>query len=323
MKRTKKLLTLIFALTCIFTFLSCSQKEEEFPSKNVTVIIPNAPGGGTDRSVRGILEVAKKYSKVNFIAENRPGAATAIGTSAIANAKADGYTIGTITVESVILPHVGQMPVDYTAFKPLAFTIGEPSVLTIKTDDKRFSNLKEFIEYAKANPGKLKVGTSGVNSIWYIGALLLKESLGIDFTIIPYESGSSDTVAALVGGHIDATTVGPGNVKNQVDANVLKSLAILTEERSPLFPDLPTIVEEANIEPFTIRAWALMVCPAKVSDEIYNYWNDVFTKASQDEEFKNFLNMQGLIMPIGMENAEEVLKSDNELYKRVIESIQQ
>ena len=169
MKRTKKLLTLIFALTCIFTFLSCSQKkEEEFPSKNVTVIIPNAPGGGTDRSVRGILEVAKKYTKANFIAENRPGAATAIGTSAIANAKADGYTIGAITVESVILPHVGQMPVDYTAFKPLAFTIGEPSVLTIKTDDKRFSNLKEFIEYAKANPGKLKVGTSGVNSIWYM-----------------------------------------------------------------------------------------------------------------------------------------------------------
>ena len=86
MKRTKKILTLIFALTCIFTFLSCSQKEEEFPSKNVTVIIPNAPGGGTDRSVRGILEVAKKYTKANFIAENRPGAATAIGTSAIANA---------------------------------------------------------------------------------------------------------------------------------------------------------------------------------------------------------------------------------------------
>lgn len=319
----KRLLNLFVALTCILYIFSCGQKTQEFPSKNVTVIIPNAPGGGTDRSVRGILEVAKKYSKANFIAENRPGAATAIGTSAIANANPDGYTIGAITVESVILPHVGQMPVDYTAFRPLAFTIGEPSVLTIKSDDKRFSNLKDFIEYAKANPGKLKVGTSGVNSIWYIGALLLKESLGIDFTIIPYESGSSDTVAALVGGHIDATTVGPGNVKNQVDANVLKSLAILTEERSPLFPDLPTIMEEADIEPFTIRAWALMVCPARVSDEIYNYWNDVFTKASQDDEFKNFLNTQGLIMPVSMENADEVLKSDNELYKRVIESIRQ
>lgn len=266
--------------------------------------------------------MAKKYSKANFIAENRPGAATAIGTSAIANANPNGYTLGVITVESVILPHVGQMPVDYTAFRPLAFTIGEPSVLTIKSDDKRFSNFKEFVEYAKANPGKLKVGTSGVNSIWYIAAIMLKDSLGIDFTIIPYESGSSDTVAALVGGHIDATTVGPGNVKNQVDAKVLKSLAILTEERSPLFPDLPTIVEEANIEPFTIRAWALMVLPAKASDEIYDYWSNVFTKASQDEEFKNFLNMQGLIMPVGMENVEEILKSDNELYKRVIESIQ-
>ena len=66
-----------------------------------------------------------------------------------------------------------------------------------------------------------------------------------------------------------------------------------------------------------------MVCPAKVSDEVYNYWNDVFTKASQDEEFQNYLDMQGLIMPVDMENSEEILKSDNELYKRVIESIQQ
>ena len=314
----KKIVVLFISIIFI---LSCSANQKEFPSKDVRVIIPNAAGGGTDRSVRGIIDIAKKYSKANFIAENRPGAATAVGTAAIANSKADGYTLGAITVESVILPHVGQMPVDYTAFRPLAFTIGEPSVLTIKADDTRFSNLKEFIDYAKAHPGELKVGTTGVNSIWYIAALLLQDSLGLEFTIVPYEGGSADVVAALVGGHIDATTVGPANVKTQVDANVLKSLAILTEERSPLFPDLPTIVEEANIEPFTIRAWALMVVPAETPDDIYNYWKDVFTKAAADEEFTSFLESQGLIIPVNMENVDEVLKEDNDLYKSVLDSL--
>lgn len=312
---------ILWLLLIIFIF-SCSEKEVSFPNKDVTVIIPNMPGGGTDRSVRGILDVAKKYSEANFIVENRPGAATAIGTSAIANSKPDGYTLGAITVESVILPHVGQMPVDYTFFKPLAFTIGEPSVLTVKADDKRFSNVKEFVDYAKANPGKIKMGTTGVNSIWYIAAIMLQNSLGIEFTIVPYEGGSADAVAALVGGHIDATTVGPGNLKSQVDANVLKSLAILTKERSPLFPDLPTIVEETDVEPFTIRAWALMVVPIKTPDDVYNYWYEVFSKASKDDEFIDFLTSQGLIIPVGMEDSQKVLKEDNELYKEVIKSLQ-
>lgn len=313
-----RLLLLVFLL---ITTACGDNKESKFPSKDVTVIIPNAPGGGTDRSVRGLLDVAKKYTDAQFIVENRPGAATAIGTSTIANAKADGYTLGAATVELAILPHIGQMPVDYTAFRPLVFTIGEPSVITIRSGDTRFKNFAELIAYAKSNPKKLKVGTTGFNSIWYIAAVLLQQSLGIKLTIIPYEGGSADAVAALVGGHVDLTTVGPATVKSQVDAGALKMLAILAKERSKLFPNLATIDEFEPVEPFTIRAWALMVLPKNVNDEIYKYWKDIFTKASKDPEFIELLTSQGLIIPLHMDNVEQVLKDDNDLYKSVVKSL--
>ena len=309
-------------LLMVFFTISCGEKKEAaFPTKDVTVIIPNAPGGGTDRSVRGLLQIAQKYTEATFIVENRPGAATAIGTSAIANAKPDGYTLGAATVELAILPHVGQMPVDHTAFRPLVFTIGEPGVITVRSDDSRFKTFSELIAYAKANPKKLKVGTTGFNSIWYIAAVLLNQSLGIDLTIVPYEGGSADAVAALVGGHIDLTTVGPATVKSQVDAGALKMLSIITEERSKLFPDLATIGELEPVDPFTIRAWAVMVLPKGVNDKIYDYWKNVFTKASKDPEFINLLTSQGLIIPVGMDDVDQVLKDDNELYKKVVESL--
>lgn len=314
-----KKLFLIFTATVFFG--ACAQ--QRFPAKDVTVIIPNAPGGGTDRSVRGLIDIAKKYTPAKFIVENRPGAATAIGTAAIANANPDGYTIGAATVELAMLPHIGQMPVDHTAFKPLVFTIGEPGVITIKANDPRFKTAQEFIAYAKANPRKIKIGTTGVNSIWYVAAIQLQKSLGIEFTVVPYEKGSADAVAALVGGHVDCTSVGPATVKSQIDAGILSMIAIITPERSPLFPDLPTIAEAApGVEPFAIRAWAAIVVPAKVSPEVHEYWLDVFTKAAKDPEFEKYLKDQSLIIPVGMDDAAKVIAEDSAIYKEILQSLQ-
>lgn len=308
-------------LTLALFFGACAQNK--FPAKDVTVIIPNAPGGGTDRSVRGLLDIAKKYTGAKFIVENRPGAATAIGTAAIANAKPDGYTIGAATVELAMLPHINQMPVDHTAFKPLVFTIGEPGVITVKSDDARFKTAQEFIAYAKANPKKIKIGTTGVNSIWYVAAVQLQKALGIEFTIVPYEKGSADAVAALVGGHVDCTSVGPATVKSQVDAKILSMLAIITPERSPLFPELPTIAEVVpGVKPFAIRAWAAIVIPAKVPQDVYEYWKDVFTKAAKDPDFEKYLRDQSLIMPIGMDDAAKVIAEDSAIYKEILQSLQ-
>lgn len=314
--QAKKLLTALFSFSCLLTPVAAMA---DFPTKDITVIVPKSPGGGTDITTRGLVEYAKSYVDKNIIVVNRPGAGGVTGMVQAAGSKADGYTLVMTTVELDILPHLKRSPIDYSAFKYIVAPIAEPAGLIVPKDSP-YNTVDEFVAYAKANPGKLKVGNSGVGSIWHLASVAMKQQYGVEFVDVPYAGGSSEAVAALMGNHLDAITVGPGNANSQLKAGELKLLGVMGDNRLSMFPTVPTFKELGY--DFVVRAWAALAVPQKVDDERYKALSDIFTKAMADKEFVKFMNNQGIeVNNMNVEQVNKMVKEDNDYYKKLVSEI--
>ncbi|WP_165862832.1 Bug family tripartite tricarboxylate transporter substrate binding protein [Vibrio sinensis] len=314
--KTKSLLTALFSFSCL---MAPAAALADFPDKDITIIVPKSPGGGTDITTRGLIQFAKEHVDHNIIAVNRPGAGGVTGMVQAANSKPNGYTLVMTTVELDILPHMNRSPIDYTAFKYIVAPIAEPAGLIVPKDSP-FNSVEEFVAHAKANPGKLRVGNAGVGSIWHLASIAIKQQYDIQFVDVPYAGGSSEAVAALMGQHLDAITVGPGNANSQLQAGELKLLGIMGEERLPMFPNVPTFKELGN--DFIVRAWAALAVPVKVSDEHYKTLSTIFTNAMAEPGFVEFMNNQGIeVNDMNVEQVNKMVAEDNEYYKELIKQI--
>lgn len=314
--QTKKILTVLLSLSCLFPAMAAMA---EFPAKDITVIVPKSPGGGTDITTRGLVEYAKNHVDQNIIVVNRPGAGGVTGMVQAASSRPDGYTLVMTTVELDILPHLNRSPIDYSAFKYIVAPIAEPAGLIVPKDSP-YNTVEEFVAYAKAHPGKLHVGNSGVGSIWHLASVAIKQQYGISFVDVPYAGGSSEAVAALMGNHLDAITVGPGNANSQLKAGELKLLAIMGDERLPMFPDVPTFKELGY--DFVVRAWAALAVPKDVDEDRYKVLSKVFTEAMADKDFVKFMNTQGIeVNNMNVEQVNKMVKEDNEYYKKLVKEI--
>lgn len=286
----------------------------QFPSKTITVLIPKAPGGGTDLTARTMIEFAKKHLNVNIVGTNKPAAAGVTAMIELARAKPDGYTLGMFVVEYAMLPHLGRCPVTYKDITPLACAISAPGVLAVHKDAP-YNTLAEFIRFAKDNPGKAKIGNSGIGSIRHVGTVAMEESLGVSVTPVPYDKGTAEAVAALVGGHIDGVFASPGEVITQYNAGNIKILATTSPERVESIPDVPTFAELGYPDVPNLGAWAAMVAPANLDPEAKAVLSDAFYKAITDPGFKEYMVKQGTdIVQYDAKTTEEMIKRDHEFY---------
>jgi len=172
---------------------------QAYPRKAITVICPWAPGGGTDTILRALCQEVEKGIGQTLTVTNNTGGGGAVGHSAIMQAAPDGYTLGMITFELNSLPPQKLIPFDYTAYDPLMRINADCAALTVKADAP-WKDLKEFIQYAKDNPGKITIGNSGPGSVWHIAAGLMAEKTGVNVVNVPFD-GAAPAVTALVGGH--------------------------------------------------------------------------------------------------------------------------
>jgi tripartite-type tricarboxylate transporter receptor subunit TctC len=306
-------------LMVLFAWLCAAPAMAEFPEKNITVVVPKSPGGGTDISTRGLVQFAKKHTDVDILVQNKPGAAGVIGMVAGARAKPDGYNLVMTVVELDILPHLKRSPVDHTAFDFLVAPIAEPAGLIVRKDSP-FDSVDDFVAYAQANPGKLKVGNAGVGSIWHLAAVAMKKQYGINFRDVPYAGGSAEAVAALVGGHLDALTVGPGNAKAQLDAGEFRLLGLMSESRLAMFPDVPTFSELGHDT--TVRAWAALAVPKGVPEDRLAKLRQIFGKAVRDPAFIEMMARQGIeVNTADSESVTKMVTQDSDYYKSLIQDI--
>ena len=317
----KKILLVLMAMLCMAAMLTgcgSDSKKAAYPADgDISVIIPKAPGGGTDTSARGLIQfMEKELPGSKFVPVNRPDGGGITGMVELANAKPDGHTLGMVTVELAMFPHQGKCKNTYKDYAAICAPIAAPAALIVPKDAP-YNTVEEFAAYAKANPGKVQMGNSGVGAIWHIAAMSFEQEFGVQFKHVPYPKGSADIAAALAGKHIDATLADPSVFKSQVDAGNLKILGIMAESRSELYPDVPTFKELGH--DMAVRAWATLVAPKDTPKEKLEVLRNAAKKVCASKEFKEYFMKQG-IDPTAIVGADayKMMAEDHDMYGKFL-----
>jgi len=256
--------------------------QEKYPTKPITLTIGYGAGGGTDVSTRPLAHAAGKILGQPIIVVNKPGGATAVALAALKNEKPDGYNIGTLGAGGFLAPLTRKVNYDVLKdFTPiLQFAIFQYGLVV--RSDSPWKTFKEFIDYAKANPGKIRYSTSGVGGAQHLvmERLALKEK--IKWTLIPYESGEQ-AVTALLGNHVEASSQ-TTTWKKYVDAGRFRLLAYYGYKRMSSYPDVPTLLEmgyDITAEPSLMS----LIGPQGLSSQVVETLHQGFKKAMEDPDF--------------------------------------
>lgn len=305
----------IFALALILALLCCGvAMADGYPTKDISVIVPKNPGGGTDISMRGILQYMEKANdSLHFNVINNADGGGITGMIQTAEANPDGYTLGAVTVELDMFPFQGKTTLTYESFDSIIMPIGAPAALIVQADAP-YSTLDEFVAYCQENPYTLQVGNSGAGAIWDLATYVLEDEFDISVVHVPYPGGTADIAAAITGGHIDATVADPSSFLTQIEAGQLKCLGLMAENRTNNLPDVPTFKEMGH--DLTVRAWATLVAPKGMDEEILNILREAAKEAIAMDECKEFFLNQG-IDPIDFvgEDADKIMEDDYAMYE--------
>jgi tripartite-type tricarboxylate transporter receptor subunit TctC len=275
---------------------------QAYPSKPITLLVPFPPGGPTDLVARVLAKKMSEQMGQSIVIDNKPGANGNIAAVAAAKAPADGYTVlyntSSITLSPALYKNLAYdvqrdlAPVALTAVVPLALVV-HPGVPV--------NNVREFIAYAKANPGKLSYGSAGNGNVTHLAAFQLVKHHDIDATHVPYR-GSAPADVDLVAGQIQFMTDTINSVMPFVKDKRLKLLAVTTSQRMSLFPDVPTLGETV-MSGFEAGAWQGIMVPANTPKAVVQRLNAEINKALQSAEVKERLALQGA-EPLGSTSEE-------------------
>ncbi|MCR5725431.1 MAG: tripartite tricarboxylate transporter substrate binding protein [Treponema sp.] len=252
------------------------------PSGTVTMIVAYKAGSGTDNTARVLTSYAEKYIGQSVVIDNKEGGSGSIGWTALAKAKPDGLTLGFINLPtfcSNIIDHLGSYTVE--SIEPIANHVVETSVVLVSAKSP-FNTLQELVDYAKANPGKLKASTNGNKASNHIGAQLLAHSAQFTYTAIPY-GGTADQLLALRQGEVDFSVAKVADFASF--ASELKVLGTFDTKRIPEYPDTPTL-GELGFYPDWYGSARCIVAPKGTPKEAIAFYADAFKKIMDDPEYK-------------------------------------
>ncbi len=284
----KRILVIAIALTLSLSFglyAEGAQDEASYPSKDVKVIIPWSVGGMTDVLTRPITSWLEDYFDVNFIVENKPGGGGVVGSLLIENSKNDGYIIGTTSMSTISAKYISPVFPDINNVELISQVITIPATVTVKADSP-WQTLEEYIDYCKANPGKVKNSNSGNGASAHIYAEIFAAEAGIKLNHIPY-AGYAEGVTALLGGHVDSTNIPLPDVAQHIESGQLRLLAIASAERHPDYPDVPTLKELGY--DVVLGNYSGFVAPKGTAPEKIQMIDDAIGKCMEDPAIRKFL----------------------------------
>ncbi len=316
----KKIMAVLLSVFMGAVMLTGCGKGGAYPSDDIEVIVPKGAGGGTDTSTRGLLTyMEKNFEGAKFNVTNNPDGGGITGMVQTAEADADGYTLGAVTVELDMFCFQDKTDLTYESFDAIAMPIGAPAALIVQADAP-YNSVDEFVAYCQENPDTVQVGNSGAGAIWDIATYLMEQEYGIKVTHIPYPNGTADIAAAITGGHIDATLADPSSFMTQIEAGTLKCLGVMSAERMTLLPDVPTFAEEGH--DLVVRAWAALVAPKGLDEASLQALRDAAKAALDSDECKEYFLAQG-IEPLNYigDDAYQVMADDYAMYREVFETI--
>jgi tripartite-type tricarboxylate transporter receptor subunit TctC len=252
----------IFAAAMLATPLAA----QDYPKKQIDLIVPFVAGGTTDNIARLIAQRFTESWSQTVVVNNRPGGGGTIGAHAVAKAAPDGYTLMVTTIAFAINAGLQKLPYDTLKdFAPVAELASIPLMLVVLPSIPA-KNLAEFIALAKANPRGLEYASSGVGTSTHLAAEMFKSMAGVDLVHVPFK-GNAEAMNALLGGHVKTYFALAPAVLEHVKAGALRVLAVTTEQRLPYLPDVPTFAE-SGFSGYEISSWQGVFAPAGTPNDI-------------------------------------------------------
>jgi tripartite-type tricarboxylate transporter receptor subunit TctC len=265
---------------------------QKFPSRPMTIICPWGAGGGTDAVARmlGVLMEKDLGQPVNIV--NRTGGSGAVGHTAAATAAPDGYTMCITTVEITMMHWMGLAQINYKDIRGVALVNFDPAAVNVKIDAP-WNTLKEFLDYAKANPGKLKASGTGKGGIWDLARAGMLKTAGISVDAIPWvpSNGAAPGLQEMLAGGVQVVPCSLPEARSLIEAKKVKSLAVMSEKRADLFPNVPTL-KELGLN-WSEGAWRGITVPKGTPSEIVAVLEKSLEKAVKNPQFKEFMDKNG------------------------------
>ena len=284
----------ILMLLCLGLPLAGAFAADNFPEKPVRIVVPYPPGGFNDTLARVSADRLTKLWNQPVVVENRPGGNTLIGNNLVAKAPPDGYTILITPLPFSALPGLYGAKLGYDAikdFQPLIYAGNTQNVLAVK-NDLPVNNVKELLDYAKKNPGKLNYGSTGSGSSNHLSMELLMRMTGTKMSHVPYK-GSAPAVIAIIAGEIDVLFDNLPNVLQQVRAGKMRAIAVTGTQRSTLLPMLPTVAE-SGVPDYEVTVWFGMQVPAGTPKPLVERMNQDIARILKEPDVVKLFREQGV-----------------------------
>jgi tripartite-type tricarboxylate transporter receptor subunit TctC len=287
--------TLLAAAGLAFA-LAQAAAQDKFPSKPVKILVPYAPGGATDIVARIVAEPMRQSLGQSFVVENKPGAFGILAIEEMARARADGYTIqvgnvSTNAITPVIFASKFKVNYDHDV-APVTNLIDVPAFLVVTTTNFAVKDVKELVEYAKKNPGKLRYGTVGAGSYPHFDmAYFAKRAGDLDMIAIHNKAGASGVINDMITGDTQVSFLNVASTAAQVRAGKLKPIAVVNRTRLAAYPDLPTMAEVGFPDVGTV-AWNAMFAPAATPKPVLEALHKAAVEALQAPSAKEALTKQ-------------------------------
>lgn len=303
----------------LLTASSSFAKAQDYPARPVTIVVPVAPGGGADAIARTLAQGLTEQLKQSFVIENKAGANGNIGNASVARADPDGHTLlaaysGFQVTNPSIYAKPGWDPIK--DFAPVALMGRAPHVFVARKG-LPISNLRELIDYAKANPNKLTFASTGIGSLSQIGGEQLMQATGIKMTHVPYR-GAGPSMNDLVAGTVDVSIVTPASAMGNLAAGNIKALGLMAEHRHPMLPDVPTTAEQ-GLPVVDLTVWFALYAPAGTPAAVIRTLSSNVESIVSSPAYRARLNEQGAYADfLGPQALGELTAKDLAYWKPII-----
>lgn len=265
--------------------LSAAQAADAWPARPLEMVVGYGAGGGTDALARALAESLRKVLGQPVTVLNKPGATGTLAMADVAAAPPDGHKLIMLSVDAAIVPHIGVGKVRHEDFTPIAQLNFDPAAITVRADAP-WATLEDFLAHARKRPDEVRVGHSGPGGIWHVAAVALESRTQTQFNQIPYQ-GAAPAVLALGGGHVDAITVSPAEVSQQVLSGKFRMLGVMADQRVRGFEKVPTL-KERGID-LSLGAWRGLCAPKGLPAAVQQALSQAVAKAVQDPAYHQTL----------------------------------
>ena len=288
------------AAAILLTTTSAAWAQTAWPNKPVKIVVPFAAGGTTDILARAIAPDLSKAFGQSFVIENKGGAGGNLGADQVSKSAGDGYTLlmGTVGTHGINRALYSKLPYDpIKDFVPITLVAGVPNVMVINAEKavaNKINTVNDFIKYAKANPGKLNMASSGNGTSIHLAGELFKSQTGTFMAHIPYR-GSAPALLDLSGGNMDVMFDNLPSAIPLIKGGKLKALAVTSSQRSAAMPELPTVEEAAGLKGFEASSWFGLLAPAGTPADVVSRIQQEVAKSLASPAMKERLATLGAI----------------------------